>query len=199
MSSGRPAVFFDRDGTLNEEVEFLSRPEQLVLIPGAARAVRAVNDSGMICCIISNQSGIARGIFAEADLVPVHAKLERELAREGARIDRIYYCPHHPTAGLPPYNIVCECRKPFPGMLHKAEAELAVDLHRSFVVGDRLIDIQAGQAAGGKGILVLTGWGMHARDEIAASGVTPDFIAASAVEAVEYILHGDKGEKTTDD
>ena len=109
MSSGRPAVFFDRDGTLNEEVEFLSRPGQLVLIPGAARAVRAVNDSGMICCIISNQSGIARGIFAEADLVPVHAKLERELAREGARIDRIYYCPHHPTAGLSPYNIVCEC------------------------------------------------------------------------------------------
>lgn len=199
MNARRAAVFFDRDGTLNEEVEFLSRPEQLVLIPGAATAVREVNDRGMAACIISNQSGVARGILSESDLIPIHEALERELAREGARIDRIYYCPHHPTAGIPPYNTECDCRKPLPGMLRRAEREMGIDLPRSFVVGDRLIDVQAGQAAGARGILVLTGWGTLARDEIGTQRVTPDFIAASVTEAVEFILHEHKGEKRTND
>jgi D-glycero-D-manno-heptose 1,7-bisphosphate phosphatase len=199
VNHGRAAVFFDRDGTLNEEMEFLSRPEQLALIPGAAEAVYAVNRSGMAACVISNQSGIARGLFREADLGPIHDTLARFLEAGGAHLDRIYYCPHHPTAGIPPYNIECDCRKPGTGMLRRAERELGIDLRRSFVVGDRLIDVQAGQAAGGKGILVLTGWGTHARAEIIGAGVTPDFIAASVREAVEFILHEGKGETGTNE
>jgi D-glycero-D-manno-heptose 1,7-bisphosphate phosphatase len=199
VNHGRAAVFFDRDGTLNEEVEFLSRPEQLALIPGAVEAVCAVNRSGMAACVISNQSGIARGLFREADLGPIHDTLARYLGAGGAHLDRIYYCPHHPTAGIPPYNIECDCRKPGTGMLRQAERELGIDLRRSFVVGDRLIDVQAGQAAGGKGILVLTGWGTHARAELSAGVVTPDFIAASVREAVEFILHEGKGETGTNE
>jgi D-glycero-D-manno-heptose 1,7-bisphosphate phosphatase len=189
MSARRAAVFFDRDGTLNEEVEFLSSPQQLRLIPGAAQAVRAVNDRGLAACVISNQSGIARGLFTEEDLVPIHAKLAREMDLEGARIDRIYYCPHHPTLGNPPYNVACDCRKPRPGMLERAGREMALDLPRSFVIGDRLIDVQAAHAVGAGGILVLTGWGTRARDEIKAGDVGPEFIADSVKEAVEYIFH----------
>ncbi|MEW6511387.1 MAG: HAD family hydrolase [Bacteroidota bacterium] len=192
MSAGRAAVFFDRDGTLNEEVEFLSRPEQLRLIPGAAGAVRSINAGGFHACIISNQSGVARGIFSEADLVPIHAKLMQDLGREGARIDRIYYCPHHPIAGLPPYNVECDCRKPRPGMLRRAAEEFGLDLERSYVVGDRIVDVQAAQAAGAQGILVLTGWGTIARDECRQASVTPHFTAASIVEAVEFILHNEQ-------
>ena len=199
MSPGRAAVFFDRDGTLNEEVDFLRSPEQLALIPGAAAAVRAVNLSGMAACVVSNQSGIARGLFREADLGPIHDALARLLAADGAHLDRIYYCPHHPAAGIPPYNIECDCRKPGTGMLRRAERELGIDLRRSFVVGDRLIDVQAGQAAGGKGILVLTGWGTRASAELSAGSVTPDFIAASVREAVEFILHEGKGETGTNE
>lgn len=199
MSTGRAGVFFDRDGTLNEEVDFLSTPEQLQLIPGAAAAVRAVNLSGMAACVVSNQSGIARGLFRETDLGPIHEKLESQLARTGARLDSIYYCPHHPTEGIPPYNVDCDCRKPRTGMLRRAERELGIDLRRSYVVGDRLVDVQAGQAVGGKGILVLTGWGARTRGELAAGNVTPDFIAASVQEAVEFILHEDKGETGTND
>ena len=188
MSAGRPAVFFDRDGTLNEEVDFLTVPDQLRLIPGAAKSVAAVNRRGLIACIISNQSGIARGLFSEADLIPIHAKLEHELAREGARIDRVYYCPHHPTAGIPPYNVVCDCRKPMPGMLRRAADELGIDLRHSYVIGDRIVDVQVAHAVGALGILVLTGYGETSREECLHESVFPDFIAASVVNATEFIL-----------
>jgi len=197
MIPGRPAVFFDRDGTLNEEVEFLSAPEQLRLIPGASEAVRTVNERGFVACVISNQSGVARGLFPESALVPIHAKLVQELGSRGAHLDRIYYCPHHPTEGIPPYNVDCACRKPKPGMLRQAEGELQVDLRRSYVIGDRLADILAGRSVGARGILVLTGYGEIARQESRAQGVLPDFIAASVSEAVEFILHESKGALVT--
>lgn len=199
MTAGRAAVFFDRDGTLNEEVSFLSRPEQLRMIVGAAEAVRSVNERGMAACVITNQSGIGRGFLTEADLVPIHAKLTRELDAAGARIDRIYYCPHHPTDGIPPYNVTCECRKPRPGMLLKAAGDFGLDLSKSYVVGDRIVDVQVAQATGGKGILVLTGFGIESMEECRAQGVRPDYIAASAREAVAYILDEGKGERSTND
>lgn len=193
MTPGRPAVFFDRDGTLNEEVEFLSVPEQLRLIPGAGDAVRIANERGFVTCVISNQSGVARGLFSESALVPIHAKLITELGSRGAHLDRIYYCPHHPTEGIPPYNIDCSCRKPRPGMLRQAEHELGVDLPRSFVIGDRLADILAGRSVGARSVLVLTGYGESARRESREQGVIPDFIADSVSEAVDFILQESKG------
>jgi D-glycero-D-manno-heptose 1,7-bisphosphate phosphatase len=196
MTTGQPAVFFDRDGTLNEEVEFISAPEQMRLIPGAALAVRAVNESGFLALVISNQSGIARGLFTEADLIPIHAKFRKDLGASGARIDRIYYCPHHPTAGIPPYRVDCDCRKPRPGMLHRAQEEMGVDLSRSYVVGDRIVDVLAGRNAGARGILVLTGYGTSSVEECREQGIVPDYIAPSVGEAVNFILNERKGVTT---
>jgi D-glycero-D-manno-heptose 1,7-bisphosphate phosphatase len=196
MTTRRPAVFFDRDGTLNEEVEFISAPEQLRLIPGAGRAVRAVNEHGLLAFVISNQSGIARGLFTEADLIPIHAKFQQDLSANGARIDRIYYCPHHPTAGIPPYRTDCDCRKPRPGMLHRAEKDMGADLGMSYVIGDRIVDVLAGRNAGAKGILVLTGYGETSAEECRAQGIVPDYIAPSVKEAVEFILNDRKGVPT---
>ena len=184
----RVAAFLDRDGTINEEVDFLRSPDQLRLIPGAAAAIRALNDRGIITCVISNQSGVARGFLTEEDLVPIHAELHRELGRAGARVDRIYYCPHHPTEGIAPYRTACECRKPAPGMVLQGARELGLDPRRSFVVGDRIVDVQAGKAVGARTILVLTGYGARSVEECRAAGVQPDHVAPSLSGAVDFIL-----------
>jgi D-glycero-D-manno-heptose 1,7-bisphosphate phosphatase len=183
----RAGVFLDRDGTLNVEIDFLRTPEELELIPGAARAVRTLNELRLPTCVISNQSGVARGYLTEAGLVPIHARLQEELAREGAHIDRIYYCPHHPTEGVAPYNVDCDCRKPKPGMILQGARELGIDPARSYVVGDRLGDMQAGRTVGATTVLVLTGYGMQGREECRRLGVPVDRVAADIVEAVDFI------------
>jgi D-glycero-D-manno-heptose 1,7-bisphosphate phosphatase len=182
VSRARVAVFLDRDGTLNEEVDFVRTPDDLHLIAGAVEAVRKLNDRGLIICVISNQSGVARGYMEEEDLVLIHEKLERALARSGASIGRIYYCPHHPTEGVPPYNIVCGCRKPKIGMLERGVAD-------SFVVGDSVVDMQAGNAAHAKTVLVLTGYGTTAREQCASHNIHVDHVAPTIVEAIDFILH----------
>jgi D-glycero-D-manno-heptose 1,7-bisphosphate phosphatase len=188
VTARRAAVFLDRDGTINEEVDFVKTPAELVLIPGAAEAVSRLNRAGLVACVISNQSGVARGFYTEDTLVGIHAKLERELAAVGGRIDRIYYCPHHPTKGIPPYDVVCECRKPAPGMLLKGASEFDIDLSRSFVVGDRDVDIQVGKAVGATAILVLTGYGRKTLEEIVGTDIVPDLVASDITEAVTHIL-----------
>ena len=197
MNGGRIAVFLDRDGTLNEEVDFLRTPQELRMIPGAAAAIRTLNTRDIITCVISNQSGIARGFYSEADVDLVHAAMTREILREGAHIDRYYFCPHHPTEGLPPYNIVCDCRKPSPGMLEQGEREFGIDLGRSFVVGDRIVDVQAGKAVGASTILVLTGYGRTSLAESAQEHVVADHVAPSVVEAVEFIIEHVEPKKVT--
>jgi len=188
VNNGRVAVFFDRDGTLIEDVGYLASPNGLRLIPGAAEAVARLNQRDVLTCVVSNQSGVARGLFTEADLVPIHRRLDAELAARHARLDRIYYCPHHPTEGSPPYNVICDCRKPAVGMLERAARELGVALDRSFVVGDKTIDVQTGIAAGARAILVLTGYGAASFDECRAEGITPAYVAPTVVEAVTFIL-----------
>ena len=187
MSGNHIGVFLDRDGTLNEEVEFLANPADVKLIPGAGAAVRTLNRHGLVTCVISNQSGIARGFLTEEDLVPIHARLVAELQRDGALLDRIYYCPHHPTEGKEPYVQACSCRKPEPGMLRLGEREFGLDLGKSFVVGDRMVDIKAGRAVGAATVLVLTGYGREAAEESRTMNITPAFVAATIVEAVDYI------------
>lgn len=188
MSGSRAGVFLDRDGTINEELNFITRPEQIVLLPGAGEAVRTLNELNLPTVVISNQSGVARGFLSEEDLSGIHARLREELARSGARLDRIMYCPHHPTEGKPPYNIACRCRKPQTGMLEDAAHELDIDLARSFVVGDRLADIEAAHNSGSRGILVLTGYGRLALTTLAIdTTITPDFIADDLSAAVSWI------------
>jgi D-glycero-D-manno-heptose 1,7-bisphosphate phosphatase len=190
----------DRDGTINEEIGYLRSPEQLSLIPGAARAIRAFNEQGLVTCVISNQSGVARGFFPESALGPIHQALTEKLAREGARVDRIYYCPHHPVDGIPPYRVTCDCRKPLTGMLVRGVKECGIDLRRSYTVGDRIVDVQAGRAAGTKTILVLTGYGMETVTECEAAGVVPDLTVRDLTEAAAFILQdmGLAGTERTD-
>ena len=158
----RPAVFLDRDGTINEEVGYLQDPKQLILIPGAAQAIRIFHDCGFKVVVVTNQSGVARGYFSEEVLVQIHHHLSAMLRQEKAVIDAFYYCPHHPEEGFPPYRKACSCRKPKAGMLLQAACDLHLDLSRSYMVGDKMQDVEAGKNAGVKSILVKTGYGRFA-------------------------------------
>jgi len=153
------AVFLDRDGTINEEVGYLDRLEKLKLIPGAAEAIRLINASGIKAVVVTNQSGVARGIFDEVVVGAVHARLRELLLMEGGFLDGIYFCPHHPTEGRGRYLLSCDCRKPAPGLLLQAAAELNLDPTGSYMVGDTLKDIEAGERIGARGVLVRTGYG----------------------------------------
>jgi len=140
MAGLQPAVFLDRDGTLIREVGYLCRPEQMELLDGAAAALRALRSGGFKIVVVTNQSAVARGWLTEAALNELHRLLRDRLANLGALLDGIYYCPHHPTEGIGAYRLACDCRKPNPGMIHRAAGELALDPSRSFVVGDQNVD-----------------------------------------------------------
>lgn len=155
----RRAVFLDRDGTINEEKEYLYRPEEFVLLSGVPGAVRALNEAGFMVVVITNQSGIGRGYYNEEALQVLHAHMDAELAKHGAAVDAYYFCPHHPEHGTGPYHQECSCRKPLPGMLMTAAADLQLDLSASFMIGDKISDMEAGLKAGCRPILVRTGYG----------------------------------------
>jgi D-glycero-D-manno-heptose 1,7-bisphosphate phosphatase len=157
----RWAVFLDRDGTLNEEVGLLTRPEEIKLIAGVPEALLRLREAGALLVVATNQPVVARGLITEQALAEVHGQLRRLLAREGAGVDAIYYCPHHPEQGHPEardprYRRDCECRKPKPGMLLDAARDLELDLGRCFMVGDHSRDIGAGKGAGCRTVLVGT-------------------------------------------
>jgi D-glycero-D-manno-heptose 1,7-bisphosphate phosphatase len=189
----RIAVFLDRDGTVVEEEGFLCRAEDVRLIPGAGKALHRLNSRGILVCIVTNQSGIARGFFSEADLEPIHARMLADLRKDGAWIDRIVWCPHHPTEGLPPYKADCECRKPRPGMIFRLADAFGVDPARSFVIGDRVSDVELGNGVGAQSVLVLTGYGNTALTEATRAGVKIDHVAPSIVEAVDFVIQQIEG------
>ena len=178
------AVFVDRDGTINVDVDFLSSPSQLQLIPSSAEAIRMLNDLGIPVVVITNQSGIARGLYSENDLRIVHNAMNVELKKFNASVLDYFYCPHHPDDGLPKYRIDCECRKPKPGMLHQAKAKYGFDLGRSFVVGDKCIDVQTGKAVGATAIQVSTGYGMKEKEQCDS---LRDYYATDLFDAVQFI------------
>jgi len=183
----KPAVFLDRDGTLLEEAGYLDRLERLVFFPYAVDAVRLLNRAGFAIVIVTNQAGVARGIFKEAFVEEAHQHISARLAAGGARIDAFYYCPHHPEAVVEAYRRSCDCRKPQSGLFTRAAAELDLALDRSFVVGDRWHDLEAGQRVGARGILVRTGYG---KTEASSSGshAAPSAIVDNMMEAVSWIL-----------
>ncbi|PIE56816.1 MAG: D-glycero-beta-D-manno-heptose-1,7-bisphosphate 7-phosphatase [Desulfobulbus propionicus] len=155
----KPAVFLDRDGTINEQMGYINHISRFHLLPGAGAAIRALNTTGVPVVVVTNQSGLARGYFPEELLTEVHAEMQRLLAAEGAHIDGLYVCPHHPEAKQEKYRTTCDCRKPKPGMLLQAAREMHLDLGQSFVVGDRWSDLRCAAAVGATPILVLTGYG----------------------------------------
>ncbi len=149
----RPAVFFDRDGVINADLGYVGTPERFDLLPGAAAGVRAAAEAGALCFLVTNQSGVARGLFAEGDVIALHAHMAAELAREGARFDDIRHCPHLPEAPLAAYRLACGCRKPKPGMILDLMARWPVDRARSVMIGDKESDVEAARAAGIRGVL----------------------------------------------
>src|SRR5437762_11654992 len=142
------AVFMDRDGTISEEVGYVNHPSRFHLFPFAAQAIRLLNENGWLAIIVTNQAGVARGYFPEEMIEAVHARMKEELKSEGARLDAIYYCAHHPTIGEPPYRLDCECRKPKPGLILGALADFDIDLAQSWVIGDRYVDVELARNAG---------------------------------------------------
>jgi D-glycero-D-manno-heptose 1,7-bisphosphate phosphatase len=184
----RSAMFVDRDGTLNKDTGYVSNPDELVLYPWAAEALRLVNEAGLLTVAITNQSGIARGMYTEEILDSIHSRMIEALARDGARIDAVYYCPHHPKVGGVRYRIACQCRKPQTGMLDRAARELDIDLSRSFVIGDKASDIQLAENVGASGALVLTGYGAETLAHPERWPCTPKIVAENLLEAVKLIL-----------
>lgn len=194
-----PGVFVDRDGVICEEVGYIGEREQMRLIPRAAEAVKLINLSGLKIIAITNQSGVARGYFTEETLGYLHRELEKLLSDQGAFLDGIYYCPHHPEGSVAAYRMACDCRKPATGLLNRAAAAHAVDLASSYLVGDKVTDIACAQRAGAKGILVLTGYG---RDELVkinrADSAQPHYVAADLLDAVEWIIKDSRRGKPGD-
>jgi len=191
---GRPAVFLDRDGTIIREVEYLRSPRQLRLLPRAAAAIRRLNRAGFAVVVTTNQSGIGRGLLTEKDLEEVHAVLRSRLARRGARIDGIYFCPHHPEAARPEYRRRCRCRKPAPEMLLRAARELDLDLGRCFAIGDSVRDIEAGRRAGCRAVLVRTGYGAETEARLGRESGA-DYVADDMSDAVEWIVQETVGRR----
>jgi D-glycero-D-manno-heptose 1,7-bisphosphate phosphatase len=179
---GKTPVFVDRDGTICFDKHYLADPNSLELIPTVAEGIRKLNKAGLAVIVVTNQSGIARGYFSEKTLAEIHERLNEMLELQRAKIDDIFFCPHMPNAG-------CPCRKPAIGMLLQAKEKHGFDLKKSFVIGDRMMDIELAHAVGGKGVLVPEpGDQYHVDDEIAKSKHKPDHRAATFVEAVDWVL-----------
>jgi len=186
------AIFLDRDGTINEEVGYIESLDRLVIIPAAFEAIRLINLSGFRAVVITNQAGIAKRLFDETFVKQTNEHLQAALIQKGATIDAFYFCPHHPTEGVPPYRRVCDCRKPAPGLFYQAARDMAIDLAGSFMIGDRYRDMEAAHRAGVKGVLVKTGYGADVLENVGPDQETPegkpDHIAENILKAVHWIL-----------
>ena len=187
----RPAVFLDRDGTLIEERGYLSKLEDIALFEDTPAALRRLREAGFALVVVTNQAGIARGYFDEAFVQKAHRYLGEMLAAEGIVIDGYYYCPHHPDGLVPEYSRVCRCRKPAPGMVEQAARDLGLDIDRSFVVGDKWLDVELATNAGAHGILVRTGYGAgdEQRPELRNAIAIVDTILDAANEIVRRTAH----------
>jgi len=182
------AVFLDRDGTIIEEVGYLDRPERVEFFPWTIDAIRVLNRAELAVVLVSNQSGIARGFFTDAVVDTVHQRMDDMLSTGGARIDAYYYCPHHPDGSVAELAKVCDCRKPARGLVDRAVAEFGVDPARSFVVGDRWLDIGLARTVGARGVLVRTGYGEREEGK-PPDGMEADAIVDNLIAASSWILN----------
>lgn len=192
----RRAILLDRDGTVCDEIGYLDDVERLRVLPGSARAIAALSAAGFQTVLVTNQSGVARGKFSESLVGEVHERLRALLAEQGARLDGVYYCPHHPRGEVQTYRQDCGCRKPRPGMLLRARDEMGIDLESSYVVGDHLRDVEAGLRVGATPILVRTGFGEEQlADRAAISRTPPGHVAADLLDASRWILQREQERK----
>lgn len=183
----RPAVFFDRDGTLIEERYYLQNITELLLFPDTIASLQRLNQANLPLYIFTNQAGIAHGYFTEAALHAIHQELLSQFTQAAIPIRGIFYCPHHPEAELPAYRRDCFGRKPHPGLLYQAAYYERLDLTRSYVIGDKLSDISAGKQVGAKTALVLTGYGLTEASRITPA-TRPDFTGVNLAAVTEWLL-----------
>jgi len=182
----RPAVFIDRDGTINEQMGYINHISRFRLIPGVAEAISLLNKNDYLVIVVTNQSGAARGYFPEELIHKVNEKMREILDRYGARIDAIYFCKHLPEEG-------CSCRKPKTGMIDAACRDFSIDLSRSYVIGDMCVDMELAKNAGIRGIMVKTGYGMGEIEyRLPKTDLRPVYIADDLLSAVRWILENDK-------
>jgi len=185
------AVFIDRDGTISEEVGYINHLSRFRLFPYASSAIKHLNENGWLAIVITNQAGVARGYFSEDTIRAVHNAMTNELKSNGAQLDAIYYCAHHPSVGEPPYRLDCDCRKPKPGLISRAVKDFDINLEESWMVGDRYSDVELARNAGINSIFVMSGYGRgeweHQRPNWTDK---PDLVAEDLWEAVRLIVSG---------
>ncbi|MBW2047085.1 MAG: HAD family hydrolase [Deltaproteobacteria bacterium] len=187
----RPAVFIDRDGTINEQMGYINHISRFVLLPGSAEAIRLFNENGYLVVVVSNQSGVGRGYFPLELVNEVHDRMKTLLAGEGARVDGIFFCPHYPGGKLPEYSVSCECRKPGTGLIKMACESFDIDLENSYVIGDRSTDVELARNAGARGILVKTGYGRGDLEYVFPGlPFRPFHTADDLLEAARWIVEG---------
>lgn len=192
-------IFLDRDGTINEEVNYLHKPEDLQILPGVPEAIKLLRDGGFKILVVTNQAGVARGYYSCRDVEALHEYLNQQLKKSGAWIDRFYYCPHHPVHGIGEYKRACHCRKPETGMFEQAGQEYDVDKEHSYMIGDKLLDVEAGNRYGVHGILVGTGYGrqIHQEQLEKQEDVMYDVYQETLMDAARYIMEREKTEDGT--
>ena len=184
-----PAIFLDRDGTINVEKNYLYHTKDWEWIPRAIEAIKLSNEKGFFVVVLTNQAGIARGLYSTKDVDILHSFVSKQLRLYGAKIDKFYFCPHHPNYGE---KERCNCRKPMPGMLLEATKDLNIDLNKSWIIGDKISDIEAGKNLNLKSILVLTGHGNKEKDLLAKED---QIICSNIIEAADFILSATKSLK----
>jgi D-glycero-D-manno-heptose 1,7-bisphosphate phosphatase len=189
----KPAVFIDRDGTINEQMGYINHLSRFVIFPGVSEAVRLLNKNNFWVIIVSNQGGVARGYYPMELVNEIHAFLKSSLKDEGSVIDGIFFCPHHPAGIVREYSSECDCRKPKPGLINQALETFDIDMSNSYVVGDRYVDIELASRLNLKGILVKTGYGLGEIDYVLPQEpVKPSCIAQDLLDAVKWILGNEK-------
>ena len=190
----KAAIFLDRDGTLIKETNYLLSVEQISVFENSFEAVRRINSSGLLAIVVTNQSAVARGLLSEQQLATIHRSLRIQFSRNGAKLDAIHYCPHHPSEGSGINTRQCKCRKPNPGMLIQAASEFGLDLTQSVLIGDKLVDVETGQRAGTGSVLVKTGYGEETATKLENEFGSqrpkwyPDHIASDILQAVNWSL-----------
>jgi D-glycero-D-manno-heptose 1,7-bisphosphate phosphatase len=185
----KPALFMDRDGTINEQMGYINHISRFIVLPGAPEAVRLLNENQFLAIVVSNQAGVAKGYHPIELVYELNAHLKTILKKEGAALDAIFFCPHHPWGTVPKYAQACHCRKPETGLIDQARESFDIDLANSYVVGDRHTDMQMAHRAGLRGILVKTGYGLGEIDyALPHQAPRPAHIAQNLLGAVQWVL-----------
>jgi len=185
----KKAIFMDRDGTISHEVGYINHVNRFSVMDFAGKAIQIINASEYLAIVVTNQAGVAHGYFTIDMVDTVHDKMKRQLAEDGATVDGIYFCPHHPRGLIEEYKGDCHCRKPNTGLLEKAQKDFDIDLTQSYMIGDKISDIELAKRVGAKGIMVMTGYGLGEYTyQQKQWKVQPDYIAENLFEAVKWII-----------